>query len=43
MPWGWRGSHKLSILLGMHGKFLIFNSEFAPSTIISLTGFFSLR
>ena len=34
---------KSTILLGMHGKFLIFNSEFAPSTIISLTGFFSLR
>ena len=34
---------KSTILLGMHGKFLIFNSEFAPSTIISLSGFFSLR
>ena len=34
---------KSTILLGMHGKFLIFNSEFAPSTIISLSGFLSLR
>ena len=33
---------KSTILLGMHGKFLIFNSEFAPSTIISLSGFLSL-